>query len=397
MILTLNAGSSSLKFALYAADAELQLLCRGQVEGFGAVPRAFVKDGEQSTLLQQSWSQSTGPDDVPKALVFLFGWFKNAYPAMTIQAVGHRIVHGGPEFTAPTVLSAEVQQSLTRYSALAPLHQPPNLLGVTAARTTFPQALQVACFDTAFHHTQQWTSQVYALPRTYYEQGIRRYGFHGLSYEYLQSRLHALVPSLANGRIIMAHLGNGASLCALKDSRSVATTMGFSVLDGLPMGTRCGQIDPGVLLHLLQTTDMTPARLTDLLYHDAGLKGLSGISHDMRVLEASPAPAAAQAIDYFIHRLRYEIGGLAALLGGLDVLVFSGGIGENSDRIRARVVRDLAWLGLDLDAAANARHAARISTAKSRCACYMIKTDEEQMIAQHTLAVLAQRRAGTAT
>jgi acetate kinase len=268
---------------------------------------------------------------------------------------------------------------------LAPLHQPHNIAGIRAAREAWPGVLQVACFDTAFHRGHPFVHDTFALPRALYAEGVRRYGFHGLSYEYVSARLRTIAPLQAGGRVVVAHLGNGASMCAIRDGKSIASTMSFTALDGLPMGTRCGQLDPGVILYLLREKKLDVAALSDLLYRESGLQGLSGISHDMRELEASDAPEARQAIDYFISRIRYEFGGLAAALDGVDAMVFCGGIGENSWRVRERVLEGLEWMGIELDRTANRAGTDVISTAASRVRAYVIRTDEEAMLARHAV------------
>jgi acetate kinase len=387
-ILTLNAGSSSIKFALFeAGDGEAAidsapLLC-GQVEGLGATPKLVAEDatGERCAdrvFASEATDHGAGIDAILELL-------DERHPGVAIDAVGHRIVHGGPHYAQPIVLDAAVMAALEALAPLAPLHQPHNLEGVRAAERGFPQAVQVGCFDTAFHRQHDWVEDTYALPGAYYDAGVRRYGFHGLSYEYVSQEMARLAPELAADRLIVAHLGNGASMCAIQGGRSVASTMGFTALDGLPMGTRCGQIDPGVLLYLLTTGGRTPDEVQDLLYHDSGLKGLSGISQDLRDLEASSSPDAHRAIDYFAHRIRREIGALTAVMGGLDGLVFCAGIGEHSVRVRAAVCAGLEWLGVSLDAERNAEAAQVISANGSKVPVFVVKTDEEQMIARHTL------------
>ncbi len=289
------------------------------------------------------------------------------------------------------MLTPEIVAELDELIPLAPLHQPHNLSGIAAAHVAFPDAVQIACFDTAFHRAHPWVNDTFALPRAYYDKGIRRYGFHGLSYEYISAKLKDIAPGTAAGRIVVAHLGAGASMCAIKGGRSIASTMGFSALDGLPMGTRCGQLDPAVVLYLLDHEGMTSKQIADLLYKDSGLKGLSGLSGDMRELEEAGTPEAEQAIDYFVFRIRRELGGLAASLNGLDAMVFCGGIGENSARIRRRICEDLHWIGLDVDDALNARNEVLVSTASSRAKIFVIKTDEEAMIARHTFDLIKEK------
>ncbi len=380
-VLTLNAGSSSIKFALFAAAAPWpRLLAEGQIQGLGAQPTfeaAIVGDG--------SVQGPMAGDNHAAGLQQILEWLKEAFPEIAIKAVGHRVVHGGVNYAAPTIVDDRVLQELRELEPLAPLHEPHNLAGIEAARAVFPSAPQVACFDTAFHRGHSFVNEAYALPRAYYDRGIRRFGFHGLSYEYIALRLRAIDPVLACGRVIAAHLGNGASLCAMKDGRSVASTMGFTALEGLPMGTRCGEIDPGVLLYLLDHEKMSPEALGDLLYEQSGLKGLSGVSQDMRALEASDNPHAREAIAYFTHRIRMEIGALTAALGGLDALVFTGGIGEHSARVRADAINGMGWLGLTLDPAANARNDMRISAEQAKIPVFIIAANEEATIAQHAI------------
>jgi len=304
--------------------------------------------------------------------------------------VGHRVVHGGVEFAAPVAIDASVLAKLESLCPLAPLHQPHNLAAIKAIKTQMPGLPQVACFDTAFHRHHPELADWFALPRRFYDEGIRRYGFHGLSYEYIASALPEVAPEIAKARVVVAHLGSGASMCGLRDGRSQDSTMGFTALDGLPMGTRCGALDPGVVLHLNRAHGMDADAIERLLYHDCGLKGVSGISNDMRDLLASDDPKAAQAIDLFVWRICRELGALAAALGGLDGLVFTAGIGERSAEIRARVCARAAWLGIELDDKANRSGGPRISTSASKIAVYAIPTDEELMIARHTLAVLRQ-------
>jgi acetate kinase len=312
-------------------------------------------------------------------------------------AVGHRVVHGGPDYDAPVVIDDDVIHRLEKYVPLAPLHQPNNLAPIRSLRAQFPELPQVACFDTAFHRAHGALADHYALPEHLYVEGVRRYGFHGLSYEYIASRLPSMSPAAAAGRVIVAHLGSGASMCALDDGKSVESTLGFTALDGLPMGTRPGQLDPGVVLYLIDQKRMSAAQIQHLLYHECGLKGLSGISNDVRELAESTDPRAAFALDYFVYRAGLYAGMLAAALGGLDAFVFTAGIGENSVHIRARIAETLAWLGVTLDHEANAMHGPLISQKGSRVRAYVIPTDEELMIARHTLTLLSRlhaRRAG---
>jgi acetate kinase len=386
-LLTLNAGSSSLKFALFEADGRAPMpLAKGQVEALGSSPHLVLRSGAGDKLEDRLLPKEEGhvhKSSHESALQHILDTLKSHFPAMNVEAVGHRVVHGGPRYAEPLRLTPEIVAELEEFIPLAPLHQPHNLSGITAAQRAFPDAMQIACFDTAFHRTHPWVNDTFALPRGLYEKGIRRYGFHGLSYEYVAGRLGEIAPDIAAGRAVIAHLGAGASMCAIKNGRSVASTMGFSPLDGLPMGTRCGQLDPGVLLYLLDHEGMSSKEIGDMLYKKSGLKGLSGLSGDMRELEEAGTPEAEQAIDYFVFRIRRELGGLAAALGGLDAMVFCGGIGENSVRIRSKICEDLHWIGLDVDEARNARGETLVSTATSRAKIFVIGTDEEAMIAKH--------------
>jgi len=388
-IVVLNAGSSSLKFALFsAADTGLAELARGQVEGLGAQASFRVKAPDGTALAAENYSAEDGPGDPGEALHLVLDWHRSRHPDIEIDAVGHRVVHGGPNLSDPVVIDDDLISQLNEFIPLAPLHQPHNIAGVSAAREAFPEALQVACFDTAFHRSHPWVNDVFGLPLELYEEGVRRYGFHGLSYEYVTGALRQIAPHHAAGRVVVAHLGNGASMCAIRDGLSVGSTMGFSALDGLPMGTRCGQIDPGVLLYLLDSKGMSSAEVSDLLYKRSGLAGLSGLSHDMRELEASPRPEAAKAIDYFVFRVRRELGAMTAILGGIDALVFTGGIGENAGHVRERICSGFEWLGIELDQHHNRVSDAVISSDRSRCRIFVIHTDEESVIATHTLSQL---------
>lgn len=389
---TLNAGSSSIKFALFRVEADRPILvAKGQAEGLGATPsfHARALGGDERCVALAS-------NDHEAATRVIVDWLGNAFPGVSVSAVGHRIVHGGVDYAAPVVLDDHIIAALEALIPLAPLHQPHNLAGVAAARIAFPGVPQIACFDTAFHRGHDFVNEAYALPRALYDRGLRRFGFHGLSYEFIARRLREIDLERAKGRVIVAHLGNGASLCAMKDGRSVASTMGFSALEGLPMGTRCGQIDPGLLLYLLEHDEMSTEELTHLLYRESGLLGLSGLSQDMRELEASGARFAQEAIDYFIHRIQMEIGALAATIEGIDALVFTGGIGEHSARIRAGVVSKLAWLGLAFDHDANEAHAQSISTPSSAASVHVLATDEEAMIARHAIEAVGLTPAAAA-
>lgn len=383
-LLTLNAGSSSLKFALYETGGhQPALLAKGQAEALGTSPHLILHSRAGAKLEDRLLPQDSAHAH-ELALQHILDALKSHIPATHVEAVGHRVVHGGPNYSEPLILDATIIASLEELIPLAPLHQPHNLSGITAAQRAFPHAVQVACFDTAFHRTHPWVNDTFALPRKYYEQGIRRYGFHGLSYEYISGKLREIDPHIAAGRVVVAHLGAGASMCAIKDGVSVASTMGFSPLDGLPMGTRCGQLDPAIVFYLHDREHMSIMEIRKMLYNNSGLKGLSGLSGDMRELESAGTPEAEQAIDYFVFRVRRELGGLAAAVSGLDALVFCGGIGENSARIRSRICADLHWIGLDVDQTRNARNETVISADTNREKIFVIKTDEEAMIASHT-------------
>lgn len=355
--LTLNAGSSSVKFSTWVGEVRM---LEGQVDALGPDAMLRIKHEEAIPL---------GITDHARALVEILDALRLRYPALRITGVGHRIAHGGLDFVGPTELTEDVLEKLALLVPFAPLHQPHNLACVTAAQRAFPDTRQIGCFDTAFHRSHPWVNDTFGLPRRFYEKGVRRFGFHGLSYEYITGVLARDHPELAAGRVIIAHLGNGASLCAVRDGASVASTMGFSALDGIPMGTRCGQLDPGVLLYFMDQLHMRPEDITRILYKESGLLGLSGISHDMRTLEASDAPEARQAIEYFCFRIRREIGALATTLAGLDALVFCGGIGENSETVRSQILRGLEFLGLP-----------------DRVPCLVIPTDEESVIAKALLS-----------
>jgi len=386
-ILTLNAGSSSIKFALYGlGGGGPEEQAHGQIEGIGTRPRFTAETPAGEVVAERELAAGA---DHEAALAGLLEWLDERFPGVTVEAVGHRVVHGGPVYAKPMVLDDDAIATLAGFNALAPLHQPHNLAGIRAARAAFPHAAQVACFDTAFHREHPWVNDVYALPRRYYDEGVRRYGFHGLSYAYIVHRLREIAPALVEGRLVVAHLGNGASLCAIKAGRPIASTLGFSALDGLPMGTRCGELDPGVVLYLLQSKGMDAKAIETLLYKESGLKGLSGISNDMRTLEASDAPAATEAIDYFVYRLKRELGAMAAAIGGLDGLVFTGGIGEHSELVRRRVCADLGFLGVAVDDAKNAAHGPDIAAAGASCRVMVVPTNEEAMIARETAALLA--------
>ena len=390
-ILVVNAGSSSIKFQLFAIgnNEQLERRLKGQIEGVGTQPRLVAKDTTGKTLIDERWSAAEVAT-VPAALEKLIGFLRKEIGSKLPVAVGHRVAHGGTKYSEPVVVTSAVLNELERLNPLAPLHQPNNIAPIRAVLERQPGLLQVACFDTAFHRNHPEVADRFAIPETLYNEGVRRYGFHGLSYEYIASRLPHAVPQLATGRVIVAHLGSGASMCALSGGRSIESTMGFTALDGLAMGTRPGQLDPGVVLYLIEQKKMTAAQVQTLLYNECGLKGLSGISNDVRELEASSDPRASFALDFFAYRVGLQAGQLAAALGGVDGFVFTAGIGENSPGMRARIAERLAWLGAELDPAANAHNAALISRPQSRISLHVMPTDEELMIAQHTLALLSE-------
>jgi acetate kinase len=387
-ILVVNAGSSSVKFQIFSVEAEgkLRRLIKGQMDGIGSRPRLRASGADNNALADRVYPIETVPD-LPAAMGIAGGWLRDEL-RINPMAVGHRVVHGGPDYDRPVLIDHGVVARLERFVALAPLHQPHNLAPIRSLLANFPALPQVACFDTAFHRTHAAVADYYAIPHQLHAEGVRRYGFHGLSYEYVAKTLPQVAPETARGRVIVAHLGSGASMCALKGGRSTESTMGFTALDGLPMGTRPGQIDPGVLLYLITEKGMSASNAQNFLYRDCGLKGLSGISNDMRELEASEDPNAKLAVEYFVYRVGLNAGMLAAALQGLDAFVFTAGIGENSVRIRARIADQLGWLGVTLDEAENSRHARLISRSDSRIPVYVIPTDEELMIAQHTLSLL---------
>lgn len=386
-ILTLNAGSSSIKFALFRIAGNPELTVGGSIEGIGTKPHWIARDAAGATLVERRWDDGAARDH-EAFLADLLDWLERHLGGDRLIGVGHRIVHGGANFCEPVLIDPAVLDALDALAPLAPLHQPHNLAAVRAVAALRPDLAQVACFDTGFHHSQPSVATRLALPRALEREGIRRYGFHGLSYEHIARRLAEIDPPLAAGRVIVAHLGNGASLCALRAGQSIDTTMGFTTLEGLVMGTRCGTLDPGVLLYLLQHKRMTPTAIEHLLYQEAGLLGVSGLSSDMRVLLESADPQAREAIDLFVYRIVREAGGMLGALQGIDGIVFTAGIGENAPEIRARACRDLAWLGVAIDDAANARHAPLISAPHSRVVVRVIAADEERMIAIHTRDLL---------
>lgn len=388
MILTLNAGSSSVKFALFSEAAEPEEQGRGQIEGIGAAPELSASFATGPAHRRSIPS----PGDHASALGEILSLTSQAFPQARIRAVGHRIVHGGPAHAAPADLTPAVCAELDRLVPFAPLHQPHNLAGVAAARAAFPGAVQIGCFDTAFHRSQPRVNETFALPDRYYERGVRRYGFHGLSYAYVAGRLAEIAPERAAGRVVIAHLGNGASVAGLRGGLSQGCSMGFSPLDGLVMGTRTGQIDPAVLLYLMEEEGRSASEIADLLYKRSGLLGLSGLSNDMRRLEASGSESAARAVHHFVMRTAREIAAMAALIGGLDTLVFTGGIGEHGKAVRGRIVGALDWLGLRLDPAANRNPEGVVTLPSSRATAYVIPTDEERTIARAVANRLAVRR-----
>jgi acetate kinase len=392
-IAVINAGSSSLKFSLYALQGDgLQLRGRGQVEGLGTGPRFIARDAAGATLAEQRWPAPITHD---AALDHVTGFLRERDEGFALRGVGHRVVHGGLAYHAPTRLTPEVVDALQAFVPLAPLHQPHNLGPIRRLLQASPELPQVACFDTAFHRTNPELAQMFALPHALHEAGVRRYGFHGLSYEYVASVLPRLAPAAAAGRTLVLHLGNGASICALQRGRSVASTMGFTAVDGLMMGTRTGALDPGVVLYLMDERGLDARAVERLIYSESGLLGVSGLSSDMRTLLASAEPRAKLAVDLFVYRIGREIGSLAASLGGLDAIVFTAGIGENSAPVRARVAEAAAWLGVQIDPAANEAGADCISTASSRVTVWVVPTDEELMIARHTLNLLSADEGST--
>jgi acetate kinase len=385
----LNAGSSSLKFCVYRKPHARgwRLEARGQIEGIATSPRFSAKDGNGARLADQTLDTATVRDG-RTALDSLADWLRDRFGGARILGVGHRIVHGGSRFKGPVVVTPEVLQELQRLVPLAPLHQPYNIAAIEAVSERLPQVPQVACFDTSFHRGQPAVAELVPLPREICEDGVKRYGFHGLSYEYIASVLPQIAPDIAAGRVIVAHLGSGASMCALKNCTSVDSTFGFTALDGLCMGTRPGALDPGIILYLFQGLGLPAKEVETILYRKSGLLGISGISNDMRDLLLSPEPAAKLAVDYFVYRAAKEIGALAAVLGGLDGLVFTAGIGENSAEIRRRICEASAWLGVELDVGANAGNSQRISAPSSKVSAWVIPTNEELMIARHTGVLL---------
>jgi acetate kinase len=392
-ILVLNAGSSSIKFSLFPGEqrpTRQDLFCEGECAGLRHRVHFIAKDGVGAPLLDEHLAEGATHED---ALAALLHWIGDRFSQHRLMAVGHRVVHGGALYKGPVFIDAEVIAELTRLVPLAPLHQPHHLAAIAALSKLYPTLLQVACFDTSFHHTQPEVAAAFALPRHLSDEGVRRYGFHGLSYEYIASVLPEIVGSTgAEGRVVVAHLGSGASMCAMKQRKSVATTMGFTALDGLVMSRRCGSLDPGVVLYLMEEKGMTAAAISDLLYQSSGLLGVSGLSDDMKTLLASDKAHAAEAVDLFVYRICRELGSLAAALGGFDALVFTAGIGEHAPEIRRRVCEKAGWLGLKIDEAANATGGPRITKGDSKTSAWMIRTDEDLMIARHTWRLVGESK-----
>lgn len=385
--ITLNAGSSSIKFSIHVESGDgLDLQACGSIEEIRTGPHFAARDNSGRILAEQRWDRGTSYSGL---LAGLIAWIEDHIAPARLAAVGHRVVHGGGTYSEPVLVTPEVLDALARLHPLAPLHQPHNLQPIRLLAQSHPDLPQVACFDTSFHATNPPVSRMYALPRRLLEQGIMRYGFHGLSYEYIADEL-ARLDACADGRVIVAHLGNGASMCAMVGGRSVASTMGFSALAGLPMGTRSGDVDPGTLLYLLQEMGMSPADLENLLYRESGLLGVSGTSSDMRTLLRSSGQEAREAIDLFVYRIVRELGSLAAAAGGIDSLVFTGGIGEHAPEIRAEVCAQAGWLGIEIDHEANAAGGPRISSPGSRVSVWALPTDEESVIARHTRRIVRQ-------
>lgn len=382
--LVLNAGSSSLKFCVFQRPAEKnwRLEARGQIEGIGTSPRLSVKGADGAKLADEKLADSIR--DGRDAIDVLAGWLRSKYGGAKVLGVGHRVVHGGAQYAGPTIVNEEVLTQLHKLVPLAPLHQPHNLAAIEAVYDRLPGVPQVACFDTSFHRGHETVAELIPLPREIRKDGLQRYGFHGLSYEYVASVLPDVAPEIAKQKVIVAHLGSGASLCALDNGKSIDTTMGFTAVDGLCMGTRPGALDPGVVLYLFQSLGLSAKQVETILYKKSGLLAISEISNDMRDLLGRTEPEARLAVDYFVYRVAKEIGALAAALGGVDGLVFTAGIGENSAEIRSRVCKASAWLGIEIDDDANNRNATRISTAQSKVSVWVIPTNEELMIARHT-------------
>jgi len=389
--LVLNAGSSSLKFSMFQRPqgAHWEVGARGQIEGIGTNPRLTVKDAGGAKLVDEKVDPKVA--DGRAAIDTLAAWLRSKYQGGRIVGVGHRVVHGGPRFSGPTVVTREILAELKELTPLAPLHQPHNLAPIEAIFERMPDVPQVACFDTSFHRGHAEVARLVPLPRELCKGGVERYGFHGISYEYIASVLPQVAPEIADGRVIVAHLGSGASLCAMRDRKSIDTTMSFTAMDGLCMGTRPGAIDPGIVLYLFQNLGLSVKQAEDVLYKKSGLLGISGVSNDMRDLLGRTDPEAKLAVEYFVYRAAKEIGALAAVLGGVDALVFTAGIGENSAEIRRRICEASEWLGIELDETANAAKANRISKSQSKVSVWIIPTNEELMIARRTGTLLGLR------
>lgn len=385
-IMVVNAGSSSLKLEVFSVAGSLTRLVKGKMDGIGTAPHLSIKNAEGDRLANEDYPREDVPD-LPSAMRLVGQWLRERLEGH-LTAVGHRVVHGGPNHAGPAKIDESLLRELEWYTPLAPLHQPNNLAPIRVLLERQPDLAQVACFDTAFHRGHDPMTDHYAIPTHFFEEGVRRYGFHGLSYEYVAGRLAEVAPDIGGGRVIVAHLGSGASMCALHEGRSVESTLGFTALDGLPMGTRCGQIDPGVLLYLLEQHGMSVKQLQDLLYKESGLKGLSGISNDVRDLLDSEEAGAVLALDHFVHRIGLNAGALAAALSGLDAFVFTAGIGENSPAMRERIAKKLGWLGVSLDTERNNAGELLVSSDDSKVKVFVIPTDEELMIARHTLALI---------
>ena len=388
-IAVINAGSSSIKFAVFHTTSAPSLHFRGLIEGIGGTPKASLWDPQGCLLLEERFDDKEFDHAAATQAMMQIG--AKALDGRDILAVGHRVVHGGAEYSTPLLLTDQIIEKLATLIPLAPLHQPHNLAPIRAIRKSRPNLPQVACFDTAFHRHQPAIAQAFAIPREYSDVGIRRYGFHGISYAYVSRQVKVVAPEIADGRLIIAHLGNGASLCAVKGGRSIASTMGFTAVDGLMMGTRCGALDPGVLIHVINQYGLNARDLEDLIYRKSGLLGVSQISSDMRTLRASSEPFAKEAIDLFVYRIVREIGSLVAALGGLDAIVFTAGIGENDAATRADIIRGCAWLGLMLDETANRQAATRISADGSAMAAFVVPTNEELEIAMRTFDITRQQ------
>ena len=389
-ILTINAGSSSIKFALFEVANPLseKASIAGQIDGIGTDAIHLAAKNRAGQRIADQAVPGAAATNHQQAFDHLLQWFTSQQGSGQIVAVGHRVVHGGDAYSHPIRLDQAALDQLAQYAKLAPLHQPHNLNGVLAIRAILPDVPQVACFDTAFHRTQPPIAQMYGLPRKLTEEGAKRYGFHGISYEYIASVLPTHTAK-ADGRVVVAHLGNGASMTAMVERKCLATTLGFSTIDGLVMGTRCGTIDPGLILHLMESKGMGVKEMTQLLYKESGLLGVSGISNDMRTLVASDQPEAKEAIELFCYRIVRELGSLSAAAGGLDAIVFTGGIGEHNPGLRQRICEQAAWQGVTIDAAANARNEVRVSAADSAVDVMVIPTNEEWMIARQAQTLLA--------